>query len=254
MKKTLVAVATLVISVSALAGEPARRTTIGVGMSGETLGDTQSGNRANWREKSVRVRRDIARRTVAEFGVSNTRRFGLSDRQFGGTLVWPMGEKVTASVDATYSDTRRVLPRRSVGATVQYEFKPAWQLRGGVRTTSYREDKVRQGVLALERGFTNHSVTASWQPTRVFGVTAHSYALQGAWYYGERDSVALTVATGREATPAAAGVVLGKVESVGLGGRHALSQAWAANYGVSYTRQPGLYTRKGVSAALAYSY
>lgn len=250
MRNLLTAVAILSLSNLALAQEPARKTTIGVNLAGETLGDGVS----DWSEKSVRVRRDFAKRKLAEVGVSSTRRFGLSDTQVGGTAVWPMGEKLTASVDATYSNTRRILPRHSIGGALQYEFKPAWLVRGGLKSTSYVEDNVKQGVLALEHYFKDYGVTASWLPTRVFDVTAHSYALQGAWYYGDRDLVSLTLASGREVTTVASGVVLGKVESVGVGGRHVLSPAWSANYGVSYTRQAGLYTRKGLSVGLAYSY
>lgn len=236
---------------SALADAPGPSTTLGVNLSGETLGDGVS----DWSERAVRVRRDFDRRKLVEAGVASTRRFGLSDRQFSGTAVWPMGEKLTGSVDASYSGTHRILPRNAVGAALQYEFRPAWLLRGGARTTRYDEDRVNQASLALEHYFSDYGMTVSWLPTRVFGVTAHSYALQGAWYYGDRDAVSLTMATGREATTIERGtVVLGKVESVGIGGRHMLSPAWSANYGISYTRQGGLYTRKGLSIGLAYTY
>lgn len=251
MRTLIAAAAVLTFSLPALADEPVRNTTIGVNLSGETLGDGVS----DWSERSVRVRRDFGRRKLVEAGVASTRRFGLSDRQFSATAVWPMGEKFTGSVDASYSGTHRILPRNAVGATLQYEFKPAWLLRGGARTTRYDEERVNQGVLALEHYFKDYGMTVSWLPTHIFGVTAHSYAVQGAWYYGDRDSVSLTVATGREATTIdRGGVVLGKVESVGIGGRHMLSPAWSANYGISYTRQADLYTRKGLSIGLAYSY
>ncbi|QYF92477.1 YaiO family outer membrane beta-barrel protein [Massilia sp. PAMC28688] len=255
MRTFLAAAAALSLSLSALAGEPGRgtggSTTVGVGLSGETLGDGVS----DWSERSVRVRRDFERRKLVEAGVASTRRFGLSDRQVNGTAVWPMGERFTGSVDASYSGTHRILPRHAVGAALQYEFRPAWLVRGGARTTRYAEARVNQASLALEHYFSDYGMTVSWLPTHVFGVTAHSYALQGAWYYGDRDAVSLTLATGREASTIERGiVVLGKVESLGIGGRHVLSPAWSANYGISYTRQAGLYTRKGLSIGLAYTY
>lgn len=250
MRYLLTAAAILVISAPALADGGARKTTIGVNVAGETLGDGVS----DWREKSVRIRRDLAPRTAAELGVSSTRRFGRSDTQLGAGVTWPMSGKFVASLDASYSGSHRNLPRHSLGGLVQYEFKPAWLLRGGVKSTRYAEDKVRQAVLALEHNFSDYGVTVSWLPTRVFDVTAHSYALQTAWYYGERDAVSLTLATGREVSTIVGGVALGKVQSAGVGGRHALSPAWSANYGVSYTRQADLYTRKGLSVGLAYSY
>ena len=247
---TTAALFSLVLSCHSLAADKPRKTTVGASLSGETLGDGVS----DWSERAVRVRRDFAPRTLAELGVASTRRFGLTDSQISATGVWPMGEKWTASVDGAYSSTHKILPRNAVGATVQYEFKRAWLLRGGARTTSYDEDRVNQASLALEHYFKDYGVTVSWLPTHVFGVTAHSYAVQAGWYYGDRDSVSLTLATGREATTVARGVELGKVQSVGVGGRHALSPAWSANYGVSYTRQAELYTRKGLNVGLAYSY
>lgn len=250
MRYLMTAAAVLAISTSALAAEPVRKNTIAVNVAGETLGDGVS----DWSERSVRYRRDFAPRTIADIGVSSTRRFDLSDTQLGAGVVWPMGEKFVASLDASYSGTHRILPRHSVGGALQYEFKRAWLVRGGVKTTRYQQDRVNQGVLSLEHYFKDYGVTLSWMPTHVFGVTAHSYALQTGWYYGDRDSVSLTLATGREATTVARGVELGKVQSVGVGGRHMLSPAWAANYGLSYTRQAGLYTRKGLSVGLGYSY
>lgn len=247
---TAAAVFSLMYSTSTLADDKPRRTTVSASLSGETLGDGVS----DWSERAVRVRRDFARRTLAELGVASTRRFGLTDSQISATGVWPMGEKWTASVDGAYSSTHRILPRHGVGGALQYEFKPAWLVRGGARTTRYDEDRVNQASLSLEHYFKDYGVTVSWLPTHVFGVTAHSYAVQAGWYYGDRDSVSLTLATGREATTVARGVELGKVQSVGVGGRHMLSPAWAANYGVSYTRQADLYTRKGLSVGLAYSY
>jgi YaiO family outer membrane protein len=248
--RTLVTVAILALSLPATAADKPRKNTIAVGVAGETLGDGIS----DWREKSLRLRRDFAPRTIAEVGVSSTRRFGRSDSQLGAGVTWPMGEKLSASVDGSYSATHRILPRKSVGGALQYEFKPAWLVRGGVKKTSYFEDDVKQGVLALEHYVNDYGVTVSWLPTRVFDVTAHSYALQAAWYYGERDSVSLTVTTGREVSTVANGVTLGKVQSAGIGGRHLFSPAWSANYGISYTKQADLYARKGLSLGLAYSY
>ncbi len=244
------ATAALTLSLPALAQAPERKTTIGVNLAGETLGDGVS----DWSERSVRVRRDFARRTLGELGVWSTRRFGLSDSQINGTAVWPMGEKFTASVDGAYSNTHRILPRSAFGGALQYEFKRAWLVRGGLRTTRYNDERVNQASLALEHYFKDYAVTASWLPTHVFGVTAHSYAINAGWYYGDRDSVSLTLASGREATTVARGVELGKVRSIGIGGRHMLSPAWSANYGISYTRQAELYARKGLSVGLAYSY
>ena len=250
MRHLIAAAAILAISLPARAEPGARNTTISVSGAGETLGDGVSG----WREKALRVRRDFAPRTLAELGVSSTRRFGLADTQVSGAAVWPMGAKWTASVDASYSRTHRILPRNAFGTTLQYEFRRGWLLRGGGKTTRYDEARVNQAALAVEHYFKDYGVTVSWLPTHVFGVTANSYAVQGVWYYGERDAVSLTLATGREANNVGGGVVLGQVHSAGIGGRHMLSQGWSANYGANYTKQGDLYTRKGLNLGLAYSY
>jgi YaiO family outer membrane protein len=250
MRHFFTAAAILVISLPALADGVERKNTVGVSLAGETLGDGVS----DWSEKAVRVRRDFAPRTAAELGVSSVRRFGRADTQLAAGVTWPMGQKFVASVDGSYSSTHRILPRHAFGGALQYEFRPAWLIRGGVKRTRYAQDKVSQGVLALEHYIKDVGVTVSWLPTRVFDVTAHSYALQTAWYYGDRDAVSLTLATGREVSTIANGVVLGKVESVGIGGRHAMSPAWSANYGITYTRQADLYARKGLNVGLAYSY
>lgn len=227
-----------------------RPTTISLGLSADSLGRGYD----NWTESSLRARHVFAPRKVAEIGIGRARRFGFSDSQLSGALVLPLGEKLTGSLEASYSADHRFLPRRHVGGSLQYEFAKGWLVQGGLAGTRYDVASVKQRSLGLEHYFSDFSAGLSYRQTRVFGVSADGYALNGAWYYGERDSIGLTVATGREANSVPGGVQLGKVNAIALVGRHALSPAWSVNYALSHTRQKELYTRKGVSLGLAYSY
>ncbi len=49
-------------------------------------------------------------------------------------------------------------------------------------------------------------------------------------------------------------VTLTDVRAVALTGRHAVAPRWMVNYALSHTRNSGLYTRKGISVGLAYTF
>lgn len=232
------------------ADQAERPTTISLGLSADSLGRGYD----NWTESALRARHVFAPRKAAEIGVARARRFGLSDSQLSGAVVLPLADKLTGSVEASYSADHRFLPRRHLGGSLQYEFAKGWLVQGGLAATRYDVANVKQSSLGLEHYVSDFSAGLSYRQTRVLGVSADGYALNGAWYYGERDSIGLTLATGREANSVPGGVQLGKVNAVALIGRHAVSPAWSVNYALSHTSQKDLYTRKGVSLGMAYSY
>ncbi len=248
--RLLAACAGAALATPLLAAEAAPTTTVGAALSGESL----SAGKGSWSEKSLSVRRDFAKRTLAEMVLSSVRRYGVQDAQLAAAGAFPLGPAVTASVDASYSATHRILPRHAAGAVLQWEFAKAWLLHAGARSVRYDDVHVKQGQLTLERYVGDYSAALSWRPTRALGTNADGVAFAGNWYYGDKDAVGLTLSSGREASSLPEGVLLGRVSSASIVGRHRLAPAWTINYSLSRTRQAELHTRNGASIGLAYTY
>lgn len=205
-----------------------------------------SNSSPDWTENAARLSHRWGTRHTSELGVAQTRRFGLDDEQLSGLLVRPLGERLTATVDASLSPTHRVLPTHHLGAMLQYEFAPAWLVHGGLRSTQYNTATVTQGTAMLERYVGAFSWLAAWRPVQTQGSSTSSTELRGSYYYGERSSVSLSVSAGQEAVQISdTELQLADVRSTVLGGRHWLAPAWALNYEWSSTRQGEFYTRSG---------
>lgn len=243
-------IAALCVSAPVWAAEPAPTTTFGADLQNDTL----SNGSPDWRELTVRVKRDLGPRQLAELALGTIRRFGLSDTQLSGLYAWPLSALLSASVEVSASPSPRVLARNAVGANLQYEFAPAWLLHGGAKSTAYRDARVNQALLMLERYVGAYSWALAWRPSRAFDTTAHSAELRAAYYYGDKASIGLSVAMGRETTSTSGGVVLADVRALALSGHHWVTPAWALNYALGHTRQGDFYTRKGISVGLAHAF
>lgn len=225
-------------------------TTLGVEAAHESLDNGSD----DWRALTLRARRDIAPRELAELTLGETERFGLRDNQLGLLYSTAIGTALSATVDANASSTHRVLARSAVGASLQYEFARGWLAHAGLRTSDYGTARVNQAQLMLEQYVGAASWSLAWRPSRAFSTTASSAELRGAWYYGERNAVGLSFARGKEAASTPFVVTLTDVRAVALTGRHALAPQWTVNYALAHTRNSGLYARKGVSVGLAYTF
>jgi YaiO family outer membrane protein len=248
LPRLLLATLSLPALASAAGSNPS--TTLGVEAAHESLDNGSD----DWRALTLRARHDIAPRQLAEFTWNETERFGLRDNQLGLLYSSAIGAALTATVDANFSNTHRVLARNAAGASLQYEFRKGWLAHAGLRTSDYSSARVNQAQLAIEQYVGAASWSLAWRPTRAFGTTAHSAELRAAWYYGERNAIGVSYARGQEAASTPFDVTLTDVRAAALTGRHAIAPRWTVNYALSHTRNSGLYTRKGISGGLAYTF
>lgn len=227
-----------------------RGTMIGISGSYENL----SGAQPSWNDYSLRLNKNYGSRRILDAAITQARRFDQSDTQFSAMYSLPISPKLSGSVEGNLSNTHRVLPRYSVGGTLQYEFAPAWLAHGGLKTTDFNDVRVNQGLLMVEHYFSNFSWALAVRPSRAFGSTANSTELRGGYYYGERNSVSLSLSGGREATNIGTGVVLTDVQTVAIFGRHWLNRNWSANYAIGHTSQGDFYNRNGITLGINYAY
>ena len=203
---------------------------------------------ADWNAATLRLSRHWSRRQLAEVELVRTRRFGLEDTEVAAGGAFPLGDALTASLRASHSPTHRVLPRASVGAGLQYEFRPAWLLHGGLRHTRYDSTDVDRASVMLEHYFGNWGVLAGLHSARAFGQDTRTGELRATWYYGDRSSVGAIASAGREVVETGpAATALASVRSVALVGAHALDARWTLRWSAHHVRQGGFYTRSGVT-------
>lgn len=214
------------------------------------LSQLSRGN-ADWTEHALRYVRRAAPRQVTEIAVSRTSRFGLNDTQLELGHTAPLSDRLTATLQASYSPAHRVLPRYSVGGNLQYEFAPAWLAHGGFRRTRYDTTDAERWALMLERYVGDFSASVAWLPVKALGVRSHGVELRGNWYHADGGSLGLIVSRGDEATAFGAGVIaLADVRSLALVGRHPLGRGLAISFALNRARQGGSYNRTGVNVGV----
>lgn len=214
-----------------------------------------SNNSPDWQEQTLRLQTLLAPRQAMELALVQTERFGKADDQWAAQYVHPFSSQLGLTLDANVSPTHRVLPQHSLGAMLQYEFRPAWLLHGGLKTTHYNDTVVQQGTVMLEHYVSAFSWAVVWRPVRALGSTPSSTELRGSYFYGDRHIVTLSLADGQEASEVAANDIrLADVRAVALNGRHWLSRNWAFTYVASSTRQGNFYTRNGLRIGVQYSF
>lgn len=208
----------------------------------------------DWNDTQLQFNHRFAPRHVGGVTLARTERFGLRDTQLGLSYVRPLQKDWTLALEASASGTHRVLPRHAFGAAVQVEFAPAWLLHGGLKTTSYDAVTVNQGMLMLERYAGSMSASLAWRPARAYGTTAHAWEARASYYYGERSSAGLILASGKEAASIGPTVAITSVDAIALVGRHWFNRHWGINGGFSRTRQGDLYSRNGINLGLQYAF
>jgi YaiO family outer membrane protein len=214
-----------------------------------------SNGQAGWRETSLQIDHRYAPRQSAGLALRQTRRFGLNDTAIDLSGSQPLGERLTLSLEASASPTHRVLAKSALGASLQYEFAPAWLLHTGFKNTRYDNANVNQGLLMLERYVSSFSGSIAWRPVSALGTHANGFELRGNYYYGDKSTVGLILASGQEATTVSSQTVaLADVRAVALVGRHWLRDDWALTYAISRTRQGSFYDRNGVRLGVQYAF
>lgn len=217
--------------------------------------DRLSNGSPNWHNEELRLSSQLAPRQNVDGSIRHTERFGLSDTQVEINYAFPMMPGLTSAVTATYSATHRVLPKSDLGASLQYEFAPAWLVNVGAKTTEYSDASVDKLSLGVEHYFSSFRCALGWQPTRAVGITAHGGDARLDYYYNDKDFVGILVAAGQEASnPDGRNVVVSSVRTAALVGRHGLNRNWLLRYGIERVKQGDFYHRTGIRLGAQYAF
>ena len=223
---------------------------------GVSYDDLDSG-RSSWNSHYLRGAHDFAPRLTLYGELRETERFELDDTEISGGLYLPLSEAWTGLIEASLSDTHRVLAKNSVYGQLRRGFAGGWGLSAGLRHSEYTASATDLLVLGVERYWASWRAAYTFYSGRPEGAgsgAAHRVELHR--FYGERSSIGVSVAKGREVENVGppTGVITSDVTSLVLVGRHWISPEWAFSYELHRVEQGDLYNRNGLQLGIRYRF
>ncbi len=178
-----------------LSVENGRRLSLQVSATRELL----TNNRGDWREEGVGVGVDQDRQQVGYVTGRDTERFGLKDREIGAGVVLKPVSTITLALEATSSETHRVLAKDSVAAQISSTFGNGWVIGGGVKRSRYDNSSSALSNLTIERYFGLWRIGYTAYLTRATATPySSSHRLGVSYYFSDDVSVGLSTARGSE--------------------------------------------------------
>nr|AQQ74534.1 hypothetical protein [uncultured bacterium] len=234
----LVSLFGLSLAANGAAGAPANEIEAGIAYDRLTNGLPEW-----WREYLEALHRFDTRQLVYG-GLQHAERFRRDDTEIYGGAYQPLGPATTVSGEATAGATHDIFPEWSLFGQVAQTLPRGWGVQLGLRHRAYRGATVDIGSLILERYWGAYRGAYTYALADLEGETAGSHRLQLNYYYGDRSTVGVSYATGRELESAGTPVVLiYDVTYYGLSGRHWLNDRWAMSYAVEVNEQGDSYRR-----------
>jgi YaiO family outer membrane protein len=225
-----------------------QRSELELGISSETL----SNGLAAWRSIYLEGLHQFGERQVMYGTLRETRRFGLTDSEAQGGFTYPVGKTWTFLLEASLSPTHNVLPNFSLMGQLRKELDHGWNLQAGIRHSEYSRFNTDVAIITAERYWNSFRGAYSSYLARLDGgSTVPNHVVQFDYYYGDRNSIGILVANGREiADLGPGGPLITDVRSYVLRGRHWIGSDWAISYEALHYEQGGLYARQGARVGL----
>jgi len=227
---------------------PSDRNTWEVGMSHESL----TRGLPNWTSRYVLGQWTVDEKTNLYGGWRETERYALADRELHLGGAFPLGSSLQIQLEAGFSDSHRVLPERYGLAGLQFQPAAGWSLGAGFRRSVYPLglSKVIQFNVDRYTGNEQFGYTLYLGGPDGSGLSS-SHRWQWTHLYSERDSIGISLNSGRETeNTGATGFLTTPVSGVALSGRHRFAPDWALVWELSSLRQGDRYTRNGVRLGL----
>jgi YaiO family outer membrane protein len=217
--------------------------------------DSLSDGFAPWRSGTL----SVSRRTEAGQAVfgsyRETSRFGLRDRDVTAGFRRTLGKRWAVQSEAGFSETHRVLPKWTAQAQLEHIFGRGWVAQGSFRHSAYNADRTNLGAASIERYFGRYRAgyTLYVGASRAAGVSA-AHRVAGDYYYGERSSVGVSLAAGRELVNlgGARGILRTAAVGASVNGRHWFTPRWGVSWDLGLHRQGDIYTRRGLVFGVRY--
>lgn len=227
-------------------------TQIEYGVSHENL----SGDYGDWWEYYLSASHKFGSRKTLYGLFRETQRFDLTDQEFMLGGYFPMDKQWTGNIEGTVSPTHRVLEKWSARGTFHVALGGGNGIEVGVRHREFNTTTVNSESIGVERYWGKFRAMYKFsisQSSTAGSTSSHSATIN--YYYGERDSIGIILASGREAESLGAGRVLNlNVRSATLYGAHWLSPDLAVTWRAGVTDQDPVYSRAGFSLGLRHAF
>lgn len=249
------ALALAATALAPVAAQQEARTEIALGASHERV----SRGLGDWSSLDLELsHRDGAGRSL-QGGWRETRRFGLRDHEAGlaGSFALPTATPWTATLEATYSPTHRVLAHHTLSAQLQAALPAGWLVGLARRHNAYDAHATDLWIPGVEyyAGAWRYAYTG-YAERIANGGSAVAHRLQAELGYADASRIGIGIAAGHEieSLGPALGTVAMRVRSVALVGRHVLTPAWAIDWEGLVHEQAAVYRRSGVHLGIRYRY
>ncbi|WP_445157334.1 YaiO family outer membrane beta-barrel protein [Halomonas sp. E14] len=184
------------------------------------------------------------------------RRYGTWDEALLAGAAVPLGEAWVVQPEVGRTFSADFLARWHADLRVQRVLGGGYVGSASLRRTRYAGSQVDRLALGMERYWGNWrgAYTLNVSDVDVAGTpVGHAVALD--YYYGERSSVGVRGALGREEEGLPGGeVATTDVASAALLGRHWFEENWALSWELGAIRQGDLYDRFGVQLGVRYAF
>ena len=225
--------------------------TVGVSTSYEHL----TNGLAPWLSQTLDVSAKLASGPTIYGSFSLVRRFNLNDQDLTLGYTQRLGKKQKwyLTVEGSTSPTNAVLPRWSSTIIIARKFSRGWAAHASGRYGAYAAGRANLVTAGFDKYFLkNYSVgytlyLGSSARTKI----SNTHLLQGNYYYGEANSLRLTVAAGRSLESLGrGGIVASNTKSLNFLGQHWFNKNWGLVYHAGIQQQGNIYQRRGFSFGL----
>jgi len=219
--------------------------------------ESLTNNLSDWTNTYLLGSRKLGERQTFYGGLRETERFGLKDSEAHAGLYFPLGQSWGGIIEGSYSPTHEVLPQRSVYGYLQKNFRGGWGLGLGLRHNEYTATANNVASLLAERYWGNFRGAYTLYSGRPEGASsAASHRMQLSYYYGDRSTIGMSYANGREVENVGLprGVISTDVQSWSVSGQHWFTPSLAITYDLIQHEQGTLYRRQGLQLGLRRSF
>ena len=206
-------------------------------------------DKPEWRSLYLDAMQAFAPRQTLYGTLRETERFDLRDFELAAGYTHPLGEKWTATIEASHSPDHNVLAENSFFGQLHWVVGGGWVLSGAARFSSYTDTDTRVLSAGVERYFGHFRAAYTYyngKPRDANAASSNSVAFD-YYYFDERSRVGVAISWGREVENVGppTGIVSTDVRSITLAGRHWLTPGWAIAWEIGTHEQGDLYRRTG---------
>ncbi|MGX5914767.1 YaiO family outer membrane beta-barrel protein [Aliidiomarina sp. Khilg15.8] len=217
--------------------------------------DTLNNNYDSWQHAYVRGSHDVRPDLELLGQARRYERFGLTNTEVSAGSVWQINGLTSLSAEAAFTPNADFRPDQRLNAAL---YRSAWQNGGitlGAQYSFWPQNDSSE--VYIEPDYYYKQFRFAWRFSRVnlqnVG-SSSSQRISVAWYYSDRSRVTLAVSDGREIEQIRDNLVVAKVRSLAIYGRHHLRRAWSFEYALSFTDQGDFYNRTGAEIGIHYRF